>query len=476
MSLKVSGMFSDGAVLQRERPAKVWGTSDLSEGSTITASFGSFSAEGKVTAEGKWELFLPAMPADTTPKTLRIEGGNEKLTINEVLVGDVYFVNGQSNIDYNLREDFFFEEEKNKISPDDNIRIFIQPSADLGSFEHSVLLTPQEEPVRPYYKWYKTNADEDATKNFSAIGYYVAKKIADSTKGKIPIGLIGTSRGGAQMTHLVPDYINQKFGYTNPESLITFNIYNVFMHPAENYTTCGMLWYQGESEAHIPPSFLHYKERFFMFLEYLMEKTASGGDYVVYKFQLCSHSTDPETVTAGWQVPNFRSFQLDMANDPAAPCKIYLIPTHDHGVKAIDPDTAHPRYKMPIAHRCADLMLETRYGVGSNALAPIPCSFDYVADGVTIKFENVAEGLTVHGSELLGFETVRDGKATPAKAEIIAPDTVRVYADSPDGVRYAFYQAVSPSIATLYGGSGIPCPTFADKYPELPRIDFGKMD
>lgn len=475
MSLKVSGMFCDNAVLQRERPVKIWGSSTLSDGSSIKAVFGNFNGEGCVSG-GKWELFLPAMPADKNPKTLTVSDGSEKISFENVLVGDVYFVNGQSNIDYQLQQDFFFESEQSKISSADNIRIFIQQSTDLGTFDRETLLTPQDEPVMPHYKWYTTNGEESATKCFSAIGYYCAKKICDNINGEIPIGLIQTCRGGAQMTHLVPGYINEKFGYTNPESLITYNIYNVFMHPAENYTTCGMLWYQGESEAHVPPSFLHYKERFFMLLEYLIEKTASGGDYIVYKFQLCSHSTDPDAVTAIWQVPNFRSFQLDMANDPAAPCKIYLIPTHDHGVKAVDPDNAHPVYKKPIADRCADLILETRYGVGTNALAPTPCSFDYDAEGVTIKFTDVAGGLTVHGSELLGFETVTDGKAAPAKAEVTAPDTVRVYAKNPDGVRYAFYQAVSPSIATLYGGSGIPCPTFADNYPELPRIDFGKMD
>lgn len=474
MSLKISGMFTDGAVLQRERPVKIWGSSDLSEGSVISAAFGSFSAEGKVDGNGKWELLLPAMAADTTPKALKITDGGEEIVVNDILVGDVYFVNGQSNIDYRLCDDFFFEDEKSKISPDDNIRIFIQPSSDLEGLEHSVLLTPQEEPVKPYYKWYKTNADENATRNFSAIGYYCAKKIADSTKGEIPIGLIGTSRGGAQMTHLVPDYINKKFGYTNPESLIAFNIYNVFMHPAENYTTCGMLWYQGESEAHIPPSYLHYKERFFMFLEYLIQKTASGGDYTVYKFQLCSHSTDPSTVTAGWKVAQFRSFQYDMATDPNVPCKIYLIPTHDHGIKTPDTDTAHPKYKMPIAQRCADLMLETRYGAASDCLAPMPCSFDYDEKGVTIKFTNGK--LVCRGNELLGFETAKGEVATPAKAEIIAPDTVRVYADSPEGVRYAFYQAVSPSLATLYNESAVPCPTFAHNCGNIPQLTFGKMD
>jgi len=85
------------------------------------------------------------------------------------------------------------------------------------------------------------------------------------------------------------------------------------------------------------------------------------------------------------------------------------------------------------------------------------------------------ERIGIAGS-LLKHKTAKGEVATPAKAEIIAPDTVRVYADSPEGVRYAFYQAVSPSLATLYNESAIPCPTFAHNCGNIPQLTFGKMD
>jgi len=96
--VKPNGLFTDNAVLQREIEIPIWGTARTGE--QVTVEF----AGQKVTTtaeNGKWMVRLKAMPANATPQTITITGDN-KVTLTNVVVGEVWVASGQSNMERTL--------------------------------------------------------------------------------------------------------------------------------------------------------------------------------------------------------------------------------------------------------------------------------------------------------------------------------------------------------------------------------------
>ena len=89
--------FADNMVLQRERAVPVWGTADAGEKVTVV-----FAGQTKATtadAAGKWSVTLDPMPASKESRVLRIAGKDNAEEIKNVLVGEVWFASGQSNME-----------------------------------------------------------------------------------------------------------------------------------------------------------------------------------------------------------------------------------------------------------------------------------------------------------------------------------------------------------------------------------------
>ena len=88
--------FTRGAVLQRGRPVPVWGQAPV--GAAVLVSLGGASAKGKADAQGAWRVNLPALPASAAPQTLTVSSGDASLSVEDVLVGEVWLCAGQSNM------------------------------------------------------------------------------------------------------------------------------------------------------------------------------------------------------------------------------------------------------------------------------------------------------------------------------------------------------------------------------------------
>ena len=97
--VRVSNLFGDNIVLQREIAAPVWGTAN--PGEAVTVKIGETRATGRADAKGNWIVNLPAMKANSKAQDLAITGENT-LTIRNVLVGDVWVCAGQSNMEMPL--------------------------------------------------------------------------------------------------------------------------------------------------------------------------------------------------------------------------------------------------------------------------------------------------------------------------------------------------------------------------------------
>ena len=97
--VQVSSLFGDNMVLQRGMAVAVWGMA--APGEAVTVKIGEAKAETKADTCGKWTAKLPAMKTNATAQQLIITGKNT-LTIQNVLVGDVWVCAGQSNMEMAL--------------------------------------------------------------------------------------------------------------------------------------------------------------------------------------------------------------------------------------------------------------------------------------------------------------------------------------------------------------------------------------
>ncbi|MDB4311093.1 9-O-acetylesterase, partial [bacterium] len=98
--LKLPVIFSDGAVLQQETGAKVWGWSDA--GAAITASFDGKNLTTKAAPDGSWSVTFPGLKANATGQELKVSNGKENVLVKDVLVGEVWLASGQSNMEWRV--------------------------------------------------------------------------------------------------------------------------------------------------------------------------------------------------------------------------------------------------------------------------------------------------------------------------------------------------------------------------------------
>ena len=198
-SLKVHGIFRSNMVLQRDKPITVWGWAPAGTG--VEVSFGKLSAKGDAVGDkGLWEVVFDAQSTNSQGQTLTVKAGDEVVVMENLLIGDVWVMNGQSNMAFGLRA--VYEAE------------FEASMAHLPLMRHLRILSGAEsEYVETDLKDEFINKKDDPDKNWKvvtpevamemgAIGYIFGSRLQRSLQ--IPIGIIDNSRGGASMESLVP--------------------------------------------------------------------------------------------------------------------------------------------------------------------------------------------------------------------------------------------------------------------------------
>ncbi|MFZ9882338.1 MAG: sialate O-acetylesterase, partial [Phycisphaerales bacterium] len=99
--LKLDPLFSPHAVLQRMRPIPVEGRPE--PGARVEVELGGADgakASGTAGSDGRFSVVLPAMPASREPATLVVRSGRDEVAVGDILVGDVWFCSGQSNMEW----------------------------------------------------------------------------------------------------------------------------------------------------------------------------------------------------------------------------------------------------------------------------------------------------------------------------------------------------------------------------------------
>ncbi|MDP2815568.1 MAG: sialate O-acetylesterase, partial [Rectinemataceae bacterium] len=175
--LSLGGMFTDHAVIQRDKPIIIWGKA--SPESEITATLDQGSAGDKADAQGNWRITLPAMKVGG-PYELTVKSDDKTLTLADILIGDVWLCSGQSNMQWAVKGS---NNSKEEIAAADypNIRIF------------RVSNNPSLVPVAEVTGAWK-QVSPQTIGGFPAVGYFFGRELYKETN--IPIGLIDNSWGG----------------------------------------------------------------------------------------------------------------------------------------------------------------------------------------------------------------------------------------------------------------------------------------
>lgn len=202
--LRLPKLISDGMVLQRDARLNIWGWA--SPGEKITVRFQNKTYKTITDTDGKWQVKVPPLPAGG-PFTMEI-AGKTKVLLQDILVGDVWFCSGQSNMVHQLNIHDVTYAKVIAEANDPQIRQFLIPTL-------TSLQGPQNE--LPRGQW-KAAVGEDI-RPFSAVAYFFARKIHD--KYQVPVGIINASVGGTPIEAWISEEGLKDF--TNLKSTITQN-------------------------------------------------------------------------------------------------------------------------------------------------------------------------------------------------------------------------------------------------------------
>jgi sialate O-acetylesterase len=178
-NIRLPGLISNGMVLQRETTINIWGWADAGE--NVAVRFNGRTYRTVTARDGKWTVILPEMKAGG-PYIMQISGKNT-ISVNDILIGDVWFCSGQSNIVLTMErvKERYPEEIASANYP--QIRNFFIPTASDVTKVHDEL---------PGGKWIAASPKD--VPGFGAAAYFFARRI--HLEYKVPIGIINSSVGG----------------------------------------------------------------------------------------------------------------------------------------------------------------------------------------------------------------------------------------------------------------------------------------
>ncbi len=200
----VSNVFQTNMVLQRDRPVTVWGWAD--PGEKVTVSFAGQTVTAVAGGDRSWKATLQAMPADRTPRVMEIRGERLTIELRNVLVGDVWLLGGQSNMEFPISNvDDGPLEVVSANFPD--IRLLKMPKGkgfdSVASFER--LHEWSSWSGRHFRKGDWEVCSPETVREFSAVGYVFGRRL--HMAARIPIGLIDTSIGGTTVETWTPEAV-----------------------------------------------------------------------------------------------------------------------------------------------------------------------------------------------------------------------------------------------------------------------------
>lgn len=467
--LQMSQLYTDYMVLQRDMPLDIHGIANAGE--KITVSISNQKVTATANNQGKWSVVLKPMNA-ATDLTLTVETGSAAKVYKHVAVGEVWLCSGQSNMAFMLCQADTYKRDIDNVG-DPQLRLFDMkarwetynvawPASCLDSLNHL-----------QYYRsttWQPTTPDN--AKWFSAIAYYYGRMLRDSLK--IPIGLICNAVGGSPTEAWVGrntletcfpailkgwlhnDFIQDWVRGRAAKNLTNDNthlgrhpyepcyLYESGILPLQKYPIKGVIWYQGESNAHN----MEAHSELFKLLVGSWRSNWSNPTMPFYFVQLSSLNRP------SW--PWFRYSQLQLMQQIA---NTGMAVSSDCG----DSLDVHPLRKQPIGQRLARWALNKTYGMSVTPSGPIYKGVVRSADALIVSFDYADSLCTSDGKQPSTFEIAEEeGMYYPATA-VIEGNTVRLTSPEVKNPRYVRYGWQPFTRANLINGDALPASTFRGK-------------
>ena len=466
-NITLPAVFCDNMVLQQKTNVNIWGTASPGEEISVTVSWTKNSFSTKASASGEWKLLLKTTKGGNQEHTITVKGYNT-IVIHKVLLGEVWFSSGQSNMEWVMRRVKDAEKEL-KEAEYPAIRLF---NVVKGKSE-----TPQDE-FPQGSKWLPCTPEN--VKEFSAISYYFAREL--HVKLGVPIGIISASWGGTGAECWTPEEkmknhpvlkniydrwidwdLNRKKDSIafvevkkanpkaeDPKSVYMTNrphrrpsvLYNAMVAPLLPYTFKGVVWYQGTSN-------VDWAEEYFDQMKALIDGWRSNfnnGTFPFYFMQISSFKYNNSNKAA-----LLRENQLKTLSLP----KTAMCATMDIG----ELNNIHPTYKLPYGLRLANIALANSYKKDIDFCGPLYKKYTIKNDSIEISFE-YGEAIYFKGETLNDiFIAGEDRKFVKAQAYIknnklvVFSPTVK----SPVSVRYAWNNTDK---ANLFNDSNLPASPF----------------
>ena len=447
----VSKAFGDNMVIQRNEYIRIWGWAEESEnGKKVSASYMGATADALIT-DGAWEVIIHSKLEANTEKgnDLKVYTDSKEVVFKDVLVGDVFMVIGQSNIQYSVSQYLNNEPEKkwsvDELSADSIIRMNYNSNTDSTGYPVRGTTDVCEDVVTPN-GW--VIPDKNNVMRLSAFGYFVAKQVADLTENKIPIGIIQISANGRPLSVFMPneladsmktDQFDESQGIyigKHHTHVVTRYMYNHYMKPYERMPLAGVVWYQGEAESAKAVSSV-FVERFSALMSFMRDThNLVNKEFPVFVMELPTIYSKPADFTGEWGYLDTGVIRAVQGMIPMSLANSYIAVGSDLWKNETHADNVHPYCKYEQAERMSALMDAVLYGgkTMDEAAGPVLASYEISTDQKTIvlKFNNVGEGLTTSdGTNVIkGLFSVNKKYAIEKKyevvAEITAPDTITV--------------------------------------------------
>lgn len=479
-------IFSDDMLIQRQKPVKIWGTADAN--AAVEVEFAGEKKSAKAGNDGKWSVLLDPLEASREGRDMKFyENGKLSRTIKDVLVGEVWVLGGQSNMEMT----YTWRNLKPEGNPD--IRYFSNSAPSISE-------TPQSDTTAGS-QWKK--ADAKNAQSFSMVGYAFAQKLSKDLG--VPVGLVYTARGGTRMETWIPFDAMDKSKYLKSRRAEYFEKlpewknggyekaakahkermeqhkkavakakaenkrpptmpwkdkiaprpqtpivdlsapamhWNGKVAPLAGYTARGFLWYQGESNQNDSEAL--FVRQFRILVD--AWRAAWGDNSMPWiSVELASYGYGKD-----WG--KVRAAQVLAAGSVD---NSYIVCASDTGEKT----DIHPADKGPISERLEKVAMRRVYDDSSvEDRSPVFAGATFNTGNAVVKF-GAFSGKLVGKGEPRGFELKIDGKWIPAKSEIDSDSTVVVSAPNshsiPEGVRYLWKSWAKPD-AWLYTDGGLP--------------------
>ncbi len=480
-ALSLAPLFSDHAVLQRDKPLPVWGRAD--PGEKIAVTFHGQTVHATAESDGRWIVYLAPVPASAEPAELTVAGTTESTVVHDVLVGEVWLASGQSNMEWSVSS--LASEELKLASVDLPLLRQLKIQRSVASAPADTVKTDGWQPATPR-----------TVGAFSAVGYFFARDL--QRKLGVPVGLINSSYGGTEIEAWMSDLSRQNTSCAAtldarwkkamsewaperiaayPAAMTAWNnaeehakathkknllpwpqppsapgwptepggLFNGMIAPLQPAAIRGIVWYQGESNVGRAPEYAE------LFKAMILAWRQNWGDPTVpfYFVQLPNYANGKAGARDWAQLRDAQSRALEL---PATGMAIAI----DVG----EANNLHPTHKLEVGRRLALLAMAQLYGGTADFSGPVFHSATPEGPALRVRFTHAGDGLVSHDRPVQALELAGADKVFyPATAKI-QRDTLLVSSPkvkTPVAVRYAWSNA---PVANLYNGSGLPAVPF----------------